>query len=391
MPLFNYKGYKQDGSLVSGVVEASGYNEAILSLKEEGVFISDINQQLFPSHKRISGISQDRFVPFFTRNLAILLSSGVTIVEALQTIALESDTKERQLVTSIKESVSSGAPLWRSLEAFPDMFPEFYIGMIQAGENSGSLDKVLMRLSDYLTSRASLKEKVKNALIYPIFMLCVSIVVLGFVFVFVIPKITKIFKDTNTPLPLLTKAFVEISSFMTNYWWLMFVVLILVVFVFERVLLKKKDLVDSWLLKLPGNIIQSLYYARFARILSYLLEGGVSMLTALKYSARATGNTFIERTLQRTQEDITEGMSLSNALKGFPPIFIQLVATGEKGGRLIETLRQTADIYEEEFNKRMSRLISIIEPSMIIGMGIIVCLIVLSVLLPLLQMNQLIK
>lgn len=391
MPLFNYKGYRQDGSPVSGVIEASGYNEVILLLKEEGVYLSDVNQQVFISNKKTSGVSQDKFVAFFTRNLAILLSSGVTIVEALQTMALESSSKERQLIITIKDNVSSGMPLWRALEIFPNVFPEFYIGMVQSGENSGSLDRVLVRLSEYLQSRANLKEKVKNALIYPLFMLFVSFVVLSFVFIFVIPKITKIFRDTNTPLPFLTRLLVDVSSFLADYWWLMFVLLIVVVFVFERIIPNNRQIIDKWLLRLPGNILQSLYFSRFARILSYLLEGGVSMLTALRFAARSTGNMAIENSIQRTQEEITEGSSLSGSLKGFPPIFIQLVSTGEKGGRLNETLRHTADIYEEEFNRRMSRLISIIEPTMIIGMGIIVCMIVLAVLLPLLQMNQLIK
>ncbi|MFQ3573366.1 MAG: type II secretion system F family protein [Thermodesulfovibrionales bacterium] len=391
MPLFNYKGYRKDGSIVSGVIEASGYNDVISTLRSEGVFISDVTQQQLPSQQRSIGVSADRFVPFFTRNLAILLSSGVTIVDALQTMSLESSDQERQLIITIKDSVSSGAPLWKSLEIFPNIFPEFYIGMVQSGENSGSLDRVLIRLSEYLESRSQLKEKVKNALIYPVFMLFVSLAVLGFVFIFVIPKITKIFRDTNTPLPFLTRLLIEVSTFMVDYWWLISLMLVVVVFVFERKLPSKRHIIDRWLLRLPGNILQSLYYARFARILSYLLEGGVPMLTALMYSARSTGNSAIERSIRKTQEEITEGISLSGALKGFPPIFIQLVTTGEKGGRLIETLRRTADIYEEEFNRRMSRLISIIEPSMILGMGMVVCIIVLAILLPLLQMNQLIR
>lgn len=391
MPLFKYKGYRQDGSSVSGLIEASTYNEALSTLREDGVYTSDIIQQAYVSTKRSLGVSRDKFLPFFTRNLSTLLSSGVTIVEALQTMALECGAKERQIIITIKDSVLSGAPLWKSLEGLPAMFPDFYIGMVQSGENSGSLDKVLIRLSEYLESWTNLKEKVKNALIYPVFMVFVSFFVLCFVFIFVMPKITKIFKDTNTPLPFLTRLLVETSSFMVNYWWLLFLLLIVIVFVAQRTFITKRHWIDKWLMKMPGNIIQSLYYARFARILSYLLEGGVSMLTALRFSARSTGNISIETSVKRAQEEITEGVSLSSALKGFPPIFIQLVTTGEKSGRLVETLRRTADIYEEEFNRRMSRLISIIEPSMIISMGLIVCMIVLAVLLPLLQMNQLIK
>ncbi len=391
MPVFKYRGYRLDGTQAEGVIEASGYGDALSKMKAEGLFAVELSEKPLPSDKGLHKISQERFLLPFTRNLSILLDAGVPLMEALESLASEFSNRERELIIAIKESVASGAALHRALEDFRIVFPDFYINMVQAGEKSASLHRVLGRLAQFLESQSTLKAKVKNALIYPLFMLTVSSAVLSFIFLFVIPKITRIFKDTNAPLPFITKALISISSFMVDYWWVLFVLLCLLVYFLERILPTKKVYIDKIVLKLPGAIIQSLYYSRFARTLAFLIEGGVPVLRALQFASRSTGNSVIESSIVKAQETITSGAALAGSLKGFPPLFIQLISTGEKTGRLFETLNKAADIYEEDFNKKVTRLMSLFEPAIIVVMGIIVCAIVLAVLLPLFQMNQLIR
>ncbi|MCX8069314.1 MAG: type II secretion system F family protein [Thermodesulfovibrionales bacterium] len=391
MPVFKYKGYKIDGSHTEGSIEATTYNEAIAKIKSQGIFAEKIEEQSIVHSKGRDKISRHSFLPTFTRNLSILLESGVSLTDALTSLSAEYEGKERELIIAIKESISSGSSLNSTLESYNHIFPDFYITMVKAGEQSSSLERVLKRLAEFLESQSTLKAKVKNALVYPIFMLIVSSAVLSFIFVFVMPKITRIFKDTKTTLPFITKVLISISSFVADYWWLLFILLIVIVFVFERIVFKKREFVDKFLLKLPGGIIQSLYYTRFARTLAFLLEGGASALTALKYASGSTGNREFQKLVERAEILISEGQSMAASLKGLPPMFIQLISTGERTGKLFDTLNRAADIYEDDFNRKMARFISILEPSIIVIMGIIVCIIVLSILLPLFQMNQLIK
>lgn len=390
MPLFRYSGYRTDGATVEGVIEASGYSEALSKIKAKGIYLRDLSESN-PAKRRTFRLNKEQFLLSFTRNLSVLLDSGVPLLEALNSLSAEASDKERELIIAIKERVASGMAFHKALEEFKEVFPEFFIGMIQAGEWSASLNRVLSRLTQFLESQLSIKAKVKNALIYPLFMLFVSCSVLTFIFIFVIPKITRIFKDTKAPLPFLTKLLINTSNFLVDYWWVLFALLIVIVYSIERFLTNKKRLVDSLLIRLPGSIVQSLYYSRFARTLAFLIEGGVPVLSSLRLASRATGNSVIEAMVSEAEDSINKGLSLASSLKGFPVLFTQLVSTGEKTGRLFETLNKAADLYEEDFNKKVAGLMSLFEPALIVTMGVIVCIIVLAVLLPLFQMNQLIR
>lgn len=390
MPLFKYSGYRTDGATVDGLIEASGYSEALSKIKATGVCVRDLSESN-PAKTKTFRLNKEQFLLSFTRNLSVLLDSGVPLLEALNSLSVEASNRHRELIIAIKDRVASGMAFHKALEDFKEVFPEFYIGMIQAGEWSASLNRVLSRLTQFLESQTSIKAKVKNALIYPLFMLFVSSAVLTFIFIFVIPKITRIFKDTNAPLPFITKLLINTSTFIVDYWWVLFALLIGIVYTLERLLAKRKRLVDSLLMRLPGSIVQSLYYSRFARTLAFLVEGGVPVLSSLRLASRATGNSVIEAMVSEAEDSINKGSSLASSLKGFPAMFIQLVSTGEKTGRLFETLNKSADLYEEEFNKKVARLMSLFEPALIVTMGVIVCMIVLAVLLPLFQMNQLIR
>lgn len=391
MPIFQYKGYRADGSEAAGTIEANSQKDAALRLKESGLYPKNVKETIYRGRVGIFRRHDVSLLPSTTRQLSTLLSSGVTLMEALSSISEENKGSWQNMLVDIKERVASGLSLSKAIEGYDRIFPDFYVNMIAAGEASGNLDKVLSRLADYLEAQSSLKSKVRTSMVYPVFMICVAFVVLSFLFTFVIPKITKIFEDTGSALPFITVVLIAVSNFFQNYWWLLIGLLLGGIFGMKRLKEKNRLLVDRLMVRLPGNIAQSLYYGRFARTLSFLLEGGLPVLRALELAARSVGNTLIEMRIAEAGKAVAEGARLSASLEGFPPVLLQLISTGERSGQLVEILKNAADSYEEEFSRRMQKALSILEPAMILCMGFVVGLIVLAVLLPIFQLNQLIK
>lgn len=391
MPIFQYRGYRTDGSEVSGTIEANSQKDAVLRIKESGLYPKDVNEAVYKGRGGLFRRPDISLLPSTTRQLSTLLSSGVTLMEALTSISEENKGFWKNMLVNIKEKVAAGSSFSKALEEYNKIFPEFYVNMVAAGEASGNLDKVLNRMADFLESQANLKSKVRISLIYPVFMICVGFIVLSFLFTFVIPKITKIFKDTEAALPFITVILVTISNIFQNYWWLLGGMLLGGIWGFKRLREKNRLFLDGLIIRLPGNIPQSLYFGRFARTLSFLLEGGLPVLRALDLSAKSIGNKALETKVVEAGKRIAEGARLAASLEGFPPVLLQLISTGERSGQLVEVLKNAADSYEEEFSRRVQKALSLLEPAMILCMGIIVGLIVLAVLLPIFQLNQLIK
>ncbi len=391
MPIFQYKGYRNDGSEASGAIEANSLKDAALRLKDTGLFPKDIKEALYKKRFGIIRRPDTSLLPPITRQLSTLLSSGVTLMEALSSISEENKGLYRNMLVDIKEKVSGGSSLSKALEGYGKIFPEFYINMVAAGEASGNLDKVLRRLADYLEAQDNLQSKVRISLIYPVFMICVGFIVLSFLFTFVIPKITKIFRDTQSALPFITLVLITLSDIFRNYWWLIIGMLLGGFYGFKKLMEKKREYVDGIFLRVPGNILQSLYYGRFTRTLGFLLEGGLPVLRALELAGKSVGNKVLELKIAEAGRRVAEGGRLSASLEDFPPVLLQLISTGERSGKLTEVLKNSADSYEEEFSRRVQKALSLLEPSMILLMGFIVGFIVLAVLLPIFQLNQLIK
>lgn len=391
MPIFQYSGYRTDGSEVAGSIEANSQKDAVLRLQESGLYPKKVRESVYREKAGLFRKTDANFLPSVTRQLSTLLSSGVTLMEALTAIADENTGFWKNLLITIKERVAAGASFSKALEECDHIFPEFYVNMVAAGETSGTLDKVLDRLAAFLETETSLKSKVRTSMVYPVFMICVGFIVLSFLFTFVIPKITKIFKDTESALPLLTVVLIAISDIFQHYWWLLIGLLLSGIFGFRKLREKNRPLIDRVILRLPGKIMQSLYYARFTRTLGFLLEGGLPVLRALELSAKSIGNTMLQRRVIEATQRVAEGARLSASLEGFPPVLLQLISTGERSGQLVGILKNAADSYEEEFSRRVQKTLAFMEPAMILIMGFIVGLIVLAVLLPIFQLNQLIK
>jgi general secretion pathway protein F len=391
MPIFKYRGYKQDGSEAAGTVEADGLKDALAKVRESGFFPKEVSESVLFQKKFFHRKTDASMLPAITRQLSLLLSSGVPLMEALRSLSEENHGDWKGILINVRERVSGGASLARSLEEHQNVFPEFYRNMVAAGEMSGTLDRVLIKLADFLESRAAIRAKVAMATIYPFFIVCVGVIVLSFLFVFVIPKIVKIFEDTKNALPFITVVLIQISNLFRFYWWVLLGLIIAFALVIQKLLKERRILFDRLLMKAPGNIVQTLYFARFSRTLGFLLDGGLPILGALDLAARSVGNRVLEDRVMEASKLVAEGGRLSASLSGFPPVLLQLISTGEKGGMLPEVLNRAADSYEEEFGRRVQKALAFLEPLMILIMGLIVGFIVLAVLLPMFQLNQLVR
>ncbi|MBI4690554.1 MAG: type II secretion system F family protein [Nitrospirae bacterium] len=391
MPIFEYKGYRVDGTEAVGTIEADGLRDAVSKIKESGLLPKEVNEYV----RREKGVFFKKrdaaLLPAITRQLSILLFSGVPLTEAFRSLSEENKGYWKETLIKIREGIEGGSSLSRAMAEYKDIFPEFYINMVAAGEASGNLGSVLSRLSDFLERQDAVRHKVRAAMIYPIFMVCVGFIVLSFLFTLVVPKIVKIFEDTRSSLPFITIVLIAISNFFRDYWWVIAAVIAGSIIWFKRFRQKNELLIDNILMKMPGNIIQSLYFSRFTRTFGFLLEGGLPILRALELSSVAIGNKMLQAKIKDAGRKVAEGAKLSASLEGFPPVLLQLISTGEKGGRLVEVLNKAADSYEEDFSRRVQRALSLLEPSMILLMGLIVGVIVFAVLLPIFQLNQIIR
>ncbi|MFA4827634.1 MAG: type II secretion system F family protein [Thermodesulfovibrionales bacterium] len=391
MPIFQYKGYRGDGTGASGTIEADGVKDAAAKIKESGLFPEEVREYIHREKTFFPGKQNAALLPALTRQLSILLSAGVPLIEALRSLAEENRGFWKQTLIDIRERTAGGASLSRALSEHKSVFNDFYVNMIAAGEASGKLSSVLSRLADFLEQQDAVKQRVRIAMIYPVFMVCVCFIVLSFLFVLVIPKIVKIFEDTKGTLPLITIILINISNVFQKYWWIMTAAAIGCIYGFKRFREKNALRLDRFFLKMPGNIVQNLYLARFTRTFGFLLESGLPMLKALELSSKSVGNTAISKMITEAEGKIAEGSRLSASLEGFSPVLLQLIATGEKSGRLAEVLSMAADSYEEEFSRKVQKALSLLEPVMILFMGLIVGFIVFAVLLPMFQLNQLVR
>lgn len=391
MPIFQYKGYRNDGSKISGTVEANSSRDAVIKLKEVGLYPVDISEAVYKKGLGLFKSSQRILLETTTRQLAILLSSGVPLVEALSSIAEDHKGYWKNILIGIRDKIAGGMSFSKSLEDYKDIFPEFYINMVAVSEASGNLDIVLIQLAEFLEAQDVIKSKIRISMIYPLFMIFTGFIVLSFLFTFVIPKIVTIFKETKTALPFITIILINISDLFRKFWWIIIGLLFGLIYLFKRLSENNRLFIDKILYHFPGEILKNLYYGRFTRALGFLLGGGLPVLKALELSSRVTGNKFLETKILESKKRVAEGVKLSSSLEGLSPFLIQLISTGEKSGKLVEILKKAGETYEEEFSRSMQRIVSLLEPLMILVMGLFVAFVVLAILLPIFQLNQLIK
>ncbi len=402
MPLFEYRGQTRDGRSVKGTVDAENIKNARLKLKKDGVFITDLrNRQTSVQKGRTTKRGTNKGVgvedlSVMTRQLATLIKSNIPLVEALSAVAdqVENPTL-KQTLTEVRDMVNEGSTMHKSLLKYPRIFDNIYVSMVEAGETSGTLDVILLRLAEFTESQNELASKVKSAMIYPVLMLVFTMGVLMTLFVYVIPQITEIFEQAELKLPWYSQIVIDFSGFLVNYWHVIVVFTVLSVFLFfnwKRTTAGSAQW-DAILLKLPvaGKFARMIAVSRFTRTLSTLLAGGVPMLSSMDIVKNVVSNAVLARALEEARDNISEGESIAGPLKRsgeFPPLVIHMIAIGEKTGDLERMLSQVADSYDFQVRTGVQGLTALLEPVMIIMMGTVIGAIVFSIIVPMIEMTN---
>ena len=408
MPVYEYTALDRAGKTKKGILDADSTVAARQKLRGSGIFPVEVKEALskpkgIPSGPvsligLLKGVKPGEIFSM-TRQLSILLGAGVPLVKSLEALISQiTNSMLQKIMAQIKESVNEGNSLAFSLSQHPKFFSNLYVNMVDSGEASGSLDVVLGRLAEFGEHQQALRGRFKAALAYPAFMSLIGTVVLFFLITFIVPNITKIFTDMHQTLPLPTVVLIEVSNFMLSFWWV-----ILIAFLIGIVILKQSKkrpgvhyIWDKLKLHIPvfGPINQKIALARFGRTLGSLLQSGVPLITALQIVGKIVDNSLIARVIDNAVDEIQAGRSLASTLdqsRWFPPIAVQMMSVGEQSGELEGMLNKIADTYEREVESHIMALTSMLEPVMILVMGLIVGFVVISILLPIFEMNQMIR
>ena len=407
MGVYAYKGIDARGKTVKGVRDADNAKALRTVLKRDGVLATEILEQSEAARKASRDIDFRRLfrrvsqmdVAVATRQLSVLLRSGVPLVEGLSALIDQLDQPElKTAFTDTRNQVNEGSTLANALKAHPKIFPSLYVNMVAAGEASGTLEEVLGRLAEFLDDQTRLQSKVRSALAYPIVMAVVVVAILFLMMSVVVPKVTSIFENFNQTLPWYTSLLIWVSNIFSSYWWLLAALAGGGIYWFRRWKAteagqKKWDL---FVLEIPlfGPLLIMVAVTRFARTLATLLSSGVPVLSAMDITRNVLGNTELMRVVEDARASVREGEGIAKPLRQagrFPPIVTHMIAVGERTGQLEEMLLHVADAYDQQIEVRVGTMTSILEPLLIVVMGVIVGGIAFAILMPLLQLNEMIQ
>ncbi|MGA1875028.1 MAG: type II secretion system inner membrane protein GspF [bacterium] len=402
MAVFTYKATDRLGKVVTGNIEAKSKAVVINRLQESDYFPIKVEEKgnislserksLFSFGQRIRG----KDVLVFTNQLATLLSSGVPLDKSLTILTELTENKRlRQVVADVQKNVHGGSHFADALARHPKVFSRLYISMVKAGESGGVLENVLMRLSEFLESSQALKENVTSALIYPSILTVVGGGAVAILLTFVVPKFTQIFADMGQTIPLPTKILLGVSGFLVNYWWLLLGILLCLFFSWQYYIKSEKGkwVWDSWKLRLPiwKDLTQKIEVSRFSRTLGTLVQSGVPILQSLVIVKDIIGNAVLSKAVREIQGRIKEGEKISEPLRQsrlFPAMAIHMIDVGEESGQLESMLFKIADTYDTETRNTVKRLVSMLEPVLILFMGLFVGFIVISMLVAIFGINE---
>ncbi len=400
MEAFQYQALDASGRTVSGVLQADTARQARTQLRAQGLLPAVVDQV----HAReragkawARGLSATE-LSLLTRQLATLLTSGLTLEQSLNALIEEAtEPLTREVLTGVKTEVTAGSSLATALGAYEKSFPDFYRALVHGGAESGALPTVLQHLADYLDTRQALRQKTSLALLYPILVTIVALAIVTGLLVYVVPQVVQVFQQSRQSLPWLTRALIGLSNFVRASWPYL-VTLIVGAAIASRMALRRPVLRRRWhalLLRLPwlGSLIRGINTSRFASTLAILVGGGVPLLTALDSGAQVMTNVVMREALEHATERVREGASLARALgetRAFPPLLVHMVASGEVSGQLEQMLQRAAMLETQSLERRLAVFLTLLEPVMILVMGGVVLMIVLAILLPIMEMNQLV-
>lgn len=400
MEAFRYEALDAAGRAVSGVVQADTARQARTQLRAQGLLPSAVDPVRARDRARqpwARGIASSE-LSLITRQLATLLASGLTVEQAFSALIEEADAPiAKEVLSGVRAEITAGLSLAGALGLYDRSFPDFYRALVHGGEESGALPTVLQHLADYLDARQALKQKTTLALLYPILVTVVAISIVTGLLVFIVPQIVQVFQQSRQSLPLLTRMLIGLSNFLRTAW--PYIAVVLVGGAAAARMALRRDAprrnFDALLLRTPwlGPLIRGFNTSRFASTLAILVGGGVPLLSALNSGARVMTNMVMREAIEAAAERVREGESLARALgatRVFPPLTIHLVASGEISGRLERMLQRAAQLETQALERRLAVFLTLLEPVMILSMGGMVLLIVLAILLPIIEINQLV-
>jgi type IV pilus assembly protein PilC len=396
---FNYQVRTKDGEVQIGVIEAAS-REAALNLLQKHkfyvTFLKEIETKPFFSKKidLFKKRASRKDVVIFTRQLSILFKSGVPLPESLLALANQAENPEmRETISKIEEEIEGGAALSQAFSRYPRLFVPFYVNMIKSGEAVGKLSETLSYLAEHLEREHTLNSKIRGAMIYPLFVLVVFFIISVVMVFFVFPNFSLLLSEMGEELPLITKAVMGAANFARTSGWTIFIVLLVLFFFLIRYSRTKegKALSDRVFLRTPiiKDFLKKIYLSRFAENFATLISGGLPIVRALEITGDIVGNDVYKSIIAQTREGVKRGETMSSVLRRYPeyvpPFFVQMAVVGEKSGRIEEALSNTIDFYQAEVDKSLDNLTSLLEPIMIVFLGLIVAGLVAAVIMPLYQ------
>lgn len=407
MPVFGYRGLSADGRTVAGVVDADSARTARGKLRSLGIFPTDISEEAAAPAEAAPWLrlpALGRRMPaaelsLMTRQLGTLLGAGVPLVEALGALAEQAGRPAaRRMLSQVRERVREGASLADALAAHGEIFSDLYVSMVRAGETAGALETVLERLADYSEQQADLIAKVRGALTYPLIMMGLGTAIMAFLVSYVVPQVATIFQQTNQALPATTQLLIALSDFLADDWMLLLIGLLAAAILIALGLstARGRRWYDRWLLRLPyvGPTVTKIVAARFARTLATLLASGVQVLPALDAVKLVVTNRLLAEAVETSRDSIREGHGMGQTLARsglFPPMLVEMIRVGERSGELEKMLERAADAYQREVANSLAQMTTLLEPVMTLMMAGVIVFMILAVLMPIFQLNQLVQ
>ncbi len=402
MGLYRYSARTLEGELITSTMEAANEAEVVTSLRERKLTIVSLaperrKERRKKAPKATAKVKLDDIV-VFSRQLATMVDAGLPMIQTLDTLSTQMENKGFQaLIGKLRDDVSTGSNLSEALEKHPRVFSPLYVNMVRAGEASGALDDMLDRLANYLEATSALRKKIKSALMYPSAIILMAIIVTSFLLLKVIPTFKGIFEGLGGTLPRPTAFLLMISNLFRHWFFAVFGVLFLLFLAFHFYVRSEKGKFqfDTVLLKLPiiGKLVRKVVVSRFSRTLSTLVKSGISILNALEIVGKTSGNKVVEKAVNEARTSIREGEPIAEPLTKsgvFPPMVTRMIAVGEETGSLEEMLSKVADFYDAEVDAAVSGLTSLIEPVIMVLLGVVIGGIAIAMLLPIFKITQLV-
>lgn len=407
MPTFTYRGVTAGGGQVRAEITAPDERAAARQLRSQGIVVQNIAVKRAAAGGRFDipllggllGGVRGKDLAVFSRQFATMIAAGLPLVQCLQTLGMQMERPRfREIIAKVAADVEAGATLSEALARFPRVFDELYVNLVHVGETGGVLDSMLARLSTYLEKAQALRHRVQMAIVYPLLVLSIAVLVVAFLMVFIIPIFAAFFQKAGVPLPLPTRMVIAASNAVVRYWWLMLACVGAAAYGLRAWYRTDSGrlTIDRFLLRAPlfGPLARKIAIARFTRTLSALLGGGVPIIDALRITAKTAGNRVVENAVMAARERVMAGQTLGERLKDsgvFPPMVVQMVIVGEHTGALDNMLAKVADYYEDEVDVAVAGLTSLLEPILIVVLGVIIGGIVISIYLPIFKVVTLIK